>query len=150
MLISYQLIRLVIYFLSIQLIKRNYLIFNIGADCCDTIETYALNGDTNGDISFFAYGIWTKMADKVNGYSAYTSADGTKVMYSGCSRSWRVYELENLGDCNGYIFTNAETSCPHSEVQWNWSYWAGELGNSFAAKCLSMYFTEHTSGSIFF
>ena len=124
------------------------MIFNIGADCCDTIETYALtSGDSNSDISFFAYGIWTKMADKVNGYSAYTSdADGTKVMYFGCSGSWRVYELENIGDCNGYIFTDAETSCPHSEVQWNWSYWSGawsQLGNSFAAKCLGMYFTEH-------
>ena len=121
------------------------MIFNIGADCCDTIETYALtSGDTNGDISFFAYGIWTKMADKVNGYSAYTSdADGTKVMYFGCSGSWRGDTLESIGDCNGYIFTDAETSCPHSEVQWNWSYWSGELGNSFAAKCLGIYFTEH-------
>ena len=125
------------------------MIFNIGADCCDTIETYALNGDTNSDISFFAYGTWTKMADKVNGYSAYTSdADGTKVMYFACSGSWRVYTLESIGDCNGYIFTNAETSCPHSEVQWNWSYWSGELGNSFAAKCLGMYFTQHTLFSL--
>merc|ERR1719278_1991748 len=57
-------------------------------------------------------------------------------MYFACSGSWRGYTLESIGDCNGYIFTDAETSCPHSEVQWNWSYWSGELGDSFAAKCL--------------
>ena len=109
------------------------------------METYPLtSGDSNSDISWFAYGTWTKMADKVNGYSAYTSdADGSKVIYFGCSGSWRLYELANIGDCGGYMFTDAETSCPHSEVQWNWSYWSGELGNSFAAKCLGMYFTEH-------
>ena len=80
------------------------------------------------------------MADKVNGYDAYQSdADSTKVLYWACSGSWRIYTLENIGQCNGYIFMDAKTSCPHSEVQWNWSYWSGELGQSFAAKCTGMY-----------
>merc|ERR1712223_317117 len=108
-----------------------------GASCCDTIETYPLtSGDSNSDISFFAYGTWTKMADKVEGYDAYVSdADASKVIYYSCSGSWRIYEAASIGECNGYIFTDAKTSCPHSEVQWNWSYWSGELGNGFAAKC---------------
>ena len=79
------------------------------------------------------------MADKVNGYDAYVSdSDATKVMYYSCSGSWRIYTADSIGDCNGYIFTDAETSCPHSEVQWNWSYWSGALGNGFAAKCTGM------------
>ena len=112
-----------------------------GASCCDTIETYA--NEENSDISFFAYGTWTKMTAQVNGRDAYVNdADDTKVLYYGCSGSWRIYESSNIGECNGYIFKDVTELCPHSEPAWAWSYWDGELGQGLAVKCTCKYYIQ--------